>query len=800
MKKKMQSYSVHFKNAGTIYLITDATPGEIQTRISADSVKTLLVSADLPPDSIPSGSTDLLRTDLSAFQRKDFESVRTSALKALSAVRKGNVIVYADQADSEAAAALLGCILLSVPRNRLKPEDLKKIHTLPFETVPDIIFDFYNYSSETVKQDPIPREEPPTRINQENRAAISRAVTSESSSPPTPAEEPFTPSWLTIRVKLASVIPGIIALALITMITTAGWLFKSHTDRVVQEYNLSLARLIGKKTEDAVSELRKKTIFISEIQNAKGSYPELTDMFFRENPELILIAEVKASGETLLPARFLVNKDYLNRTGFKEEDIMNSLPELSDNLTAVIQGETMLMNASPVFGRSLIALSFPYKKDSGLLVLADSSDFMDSFQTVRNADFFQIMLVSDTGRVIAHSDDKETLLAPDYSSVPVVSAMKQSKSDNASLRYIFKETEYLGSYQILKTGRLGVISTVESDRVFEAVYRIERQNIILTFIVMIISFLIVFIFSRRITVPIARLVGATREIESGNYHVSIKPVTRDEIGILTNSFSAMARGLYERETIKDIFGKFVNRTIAEKALRGEIKLGGEKKEAAVFFSDLRNFTGISESMKPEDVVEMLNYYFTAMVDCVHATGGVVDKYIGDALMAQWGALTSGDNNTKNAVDAALLMREELISMNQIAGGRKFPVLHFGAGINTGPVIAGQIGSEKKLEFTVIGDTVNLASRIEYLNKHFGTDILISSYSYEKVKDYYEVIEMPALSIKGKTNKETVYAVLGHKGDPSCPRSLEELREKVGIRFTEEQAEESLKASSDKVHK
>ena len=195
----------------------------------------------------------------------------------------------------------------------------------------------------------------------------------------------------------------------------------------------------------------------------------------------------------------------------------------------------------------------------------------------------------------------------------------------------------------------------------------------------------------------------------------------------------MGIGLEEREKMKDAFGKFVNKEVAEQVLRGELRLGGERKEAAILFSDIRSFTAISERLEPEEVVEFLNEYMTRMVNCVNNTNGVVDKFIGDAIMAIWGAPVSHGNDIENAVNAALMMRHELTIFNQSRGGPRKPVIKIGCGINDGPVLAGQIGSEDRMEYTVIGDAVNLASRIESLTKPFGVDILISQDAYERVK-------------------------------------------------------------------
>lgn len=203
---------------------------------------------------------------------------------------------------------------------------------------------------------------------------------------------------------------------------------------------------------------------------------------------------------------------------------------------------------------------------------------------------------------------------------------------------------------------------------------------------------------------------------------------------------------------------------------------------AIFFSDIRSFTAISEKLQPEEVVEFLNEYMTEMVRCVNDTHGIVDKFIGDAIMATWGAVRTSEQDAENAVNGALLMRAALIKFNEGRGGDKRPVIRIGCGLNYGPVIAGQIGSEERLEYTVIGDAVNLASRVEALNKPFGTDILITQDLLDHVKDIFAVEKMQSIKVKGKEEPQTIYAVLGRKDDMDRPRDLNDLRRRLGIEY------------------
>ena len=193
--------------------------------------------------------------------------------------------------------------------------------------------------------------------------------------------------------------------------------------------------------------------------------------------------------------------------------------------------------------------------------------------------------------------------------------------------------------------------------------------------------------AKSITTPVKALASASKKIANGDFKINLTAHTHDEIGLLTTSFTQMGNAL-------DTFGRFTNKLIAVKAMKGEITLGGETKTATLFFSDIRSFTAISEKLSAEEVVFFLNDYMTRMVTCVEKTGGTVDKFIGDAVMAHWGAASSTGSvksDALNSVRTALMMRAALQEFNTGRGGDKKPIIRIGCGINTGSVVAGQIG-------------------------------------------------------------------------------------------------------------
>ena len=241
----------------------------------------------------------------------------------------------------------------------------------------------------------------------------------------------------------------------------------------------------------------------------------------------------------------------------------------------------------------------------------------------------------------------------------------------------------------------------------------------------------------------------------------------------------------------EIFGHFTNKDIAVRAMRGQIKPGGLPKHATVLFSDIRAFTSLSEQFTKSfgdeasgRIVFWLNEYFTRMIDCVEKTNGVVDKFIGDALMAHWGTASSAgkpEDDAYNSILAALMMRKSLLEMNKLNGPNNpaKPQISIGCGINSGIVTAGQLGSEQRMEYTVIGDAVNLANRTESLNKPLGTDILIAENTWRLIGDRFITEEMPSVRVKGKEDPVRIFAVVNEK-DAEGPLTLAEMRIFLGI--------------------
>jgi adenylate cyclase len=260
------------------------------------------------------------------------------------------------------------------------------------------------------------------------------------------------------------------------------------------------------------------------------------------------------------------------------------------------------------------------------------------------------------------------------------------------------------------------------------------------------------------------LAGLIHQVSRGNFNVSARKVvkSKDEVGDLANAFDKMTDGLKERDKVKNLFNKFHGSSIAEEMMHGEIGVKGTSKEVVVFFSDIRGFTKFSEGHTPEQVVSMLNEYFAVMVSIITKNHGVVDKFIGDAIMAIWGAPKSTGNDQYNAVKACLEMRVALAELNTKRIARGESAIMIGMGVHSGPAMSGTIGSEDRMEYTVIGDTVNMSSRIESSTKAFGTDLLLSETLAGAIDGKFELDLAGSAEVKGKAEPLKLFKVAGYK--------------------------------------
>lgn len=459
-----------------------------------------------------------------------------------------------------------------------------------------------------------------------------------------------------------------------------------------------------------------------------------------------------------------LKKNFKNRLQINEE--------ISKNGFALIDGEKTPNGDSFV-------LMMPFKLnrlESSLTSVGNRKSENLFIYALINKDIFNSILNNDSsskfgiyessGKLIFSSDDEyfidnpiEGLISSDVGeslkNIPLqkyIESEGRNNSDQDSWLFTLRKNQ-LG---------MSVFSLISKDELLTPANYMKESSIFIIAIMVSILIYVLFLFSSQFSKPIEVLEDATKKVSEGNLDIKVSNniKTRDEVKSLAIAFDAMVDGLKEREKMQNVLNKFHGSKVTEELLKKEISLGGEKKNVAILFSDIRGFTDFSEGHTSEEVVKMLNEYFEVMVGIINRHGGIVDKFIGDAIMAVWGIPHETEDDCKNALRACLDMRVELSELNQNRIERGLVPIKIGVGLHYGEAISGQIGSHERMEFTVIGDTVNTASRIEGATKGFGVDLLVSNSVLEKLDETFLVQKAGNVEVQGKSESLSLYKVDG----------------------------------------
>ena len=585
-----------------------------------------------------------------------------------------------------------------------------------------------------------------------------------------------------ISAKLITIITIIVLLSLGSITVLVSWLVREDLRIAAEDNNFEVNRRSAMETENTLANVRSNSLILLQTVNALGAGSALAEqalgLFFEQNKQiaLLLFATNGKADDLLINKQFFLSKEIdtaLADTFFEK---------YRSSFVRAASGETVVLNMTPWFGISLLTLLFPWNNGATAVVFSPE-DLTDNFGFGTN----QSYLVNDAGDILIHTDSELVQTGANVKDERYFQLVEENPLRNEQSLYTDEQgVRYFAAFTKLNIGGTVVITRIESNKVFEGIAATTRRNLYLTITVLSISIMLIWFFSKSISIPIKVLAEAARTIEGGAFDVELRPKNHDEIGVLTDSFQRMSKALA-------IFGRFTSREIALRAMQGEIKPGGLLKNATILFTDIRGFTEKSENFTtafgdqaPNLMVLWLNDYLSRMVECIEKTNGVVDKFIGDAVMAHWGTAYTAGNAQKdafNCVKAALMMRFALYNMNRNRDPSDYgnPPIRIGCGINTGIVTAGQIGSDLKMEYTVIGEPVNIASRLESLNKPLATDILISEDTWNLVKDYFVTEQMPQVKVTGKEQPISIYAVINFARATKGPRTLADVRKMLGIK-------------------
>jgi class 3 adenylate cyclase len=478
----------------------------------------------------------------------------------------------------------------------------------------------------------------------------------------------------------------------------------------------------------------------------------------RYDPRLLQIQVTDPTGKLLVTACLRDGEEPLDRTAVGYD----------------LGGQKYISHVfySKVFERNVFSLGVPIRTAPDAPVLGsltalydiqdDLVDMLHSVQLYKTADD---VLVDANGRVLADDDPKN--IGKDFSSL---AAVRQGREGNSGwlVESGPRGNERLYVYRPIRNPatvnpRSWVLLTSVEAKVALAPMRVLAMQFAAGLGIFLVGAVLVALrLSSSIHKPVGEQMRFADAVRQGDLNRRIEVVGRDEMAQLAESLNEMVKGLQERDRVKDVFGRYVTKQVSEKILKGQLKLGGERRRVTVLFSDIRNFTTMSETMPPEEVVALLNDYFSEMVEAVFEQNGVLDKFIGDGMLAVFGSLEEMPDHPRKAALAALRMKALLGKVNAHRASAGQPALHIGIGIHTAEVVVGNIGSRRRLEYTVVGDGVNTCSRVESLNKTFGTTILVTESTRAELGDEFEYRLMPETPVKGKTQVFRVFELVGRK--------------------------------------
>jgi adenylate cyclase len=280
------------------------------------------------------------------------------------------------------------------------------------------------------------------------------------------------------------------------------------------------------------------------------------------------------------------------------------------------------------------------------------------------------------------------------------------------------------------------------------------EIIFLSLFFVLVALTVAWLWGQTLREDTGHIVEGLHEISTGHFDFKLDTHRPDELGLVANSINDMATGLVQRERMQDAFGRFVSPEVAKTFIREHVqngktvKMGGQRCQVTILMCDLRNFTPLAESMEPEQLTQVLNAYFSEMVQAITHHHGMVDKFIGDAVMAIFGFADRKEESALDAINAAVEMRQRLAEFNRQYEASGWPVLDNGIGLHTGEVVAGYIGSVDRLEFTFIGRAVNLAARIEAQAKMPNSPVLFSEATAQRLSSHLKVRHVNSTQLKG----------------------------------------------------
>lgn len=642
-------------------------------------------------------------------------------------------------------------------REEISPHDESPNH--PYDLIESSFSESDVVERETVKAEPVSEPKP----DQVKEVTELHALDESSN------------TKFSLQLKMMGVISFLFILSVSVIIFFASFYFKRSIELQLRDNNIRIAEIIGSKVKSDILGVVEKGRQIAITLTTQG-LPEaerklLIKTFFQNDKEFIYLGIFERRENTLVMKREVFNEEELKKSSVTEEDFHAVVTRNRDALAEAFNGQAVLLNSSPGFQEPSFAIAIPTSEngenDNALVMIVKLDKIIGAFSKKGIETTF---MVNGNGTALAHPKEDLILAATDLASMPIVKSMLTSAPNTGQMSYLDEELggSYLGSFQKIGFADAGVITIVSEEKAFADVYKSQKTNLYIAGIGLCSALIFVFFFSKTITKPVLQLLTATLEIAKGNFKIGIKPTTQDEVGLLTKYFIDMGAGLEEREKVKNILGSMIDPVVVQEAMvdLAALKRGSETHITA-FFSDVASFSTISEQLKSADLAALLNEYLSAMTLLLKKHEGVLDKYIGDAIVGIFNAPVPVADHELKAARASVDMVMKLAELRNYwtennLYSKEAQVMDARIGLNSGPAKVGFMGTDALASYTMMGDTVNLAARLEAAGKDYGVNILITDPIRDSIQEEMVTRYLDLVRVKGKNEPVKIHELIGYR--------------------------------------
>ena len=561
-------------------------------------------------------------------------------------------------------------------------------------------------------------------------------------------------------IRLLVLLLGLLVAAMVTTYTLVSRANEANA-RAHSEANLELGARVFEET------IRQRIAFLSRSAGVMTGDYAIRQVLLQDKPDTLTLASMLNSftlrvgapvialfdTEGQLLANSDVNMDNENRGPFaylirlaKQQD------KLESSGYAYLNHQLHVLVAVPLYA--------PYPEIAAWFGLAFPID-TEFAGKIKGTTRLELTFVStdDTARARVLTTTLSTSMARQVAATVAAGRSDQARIKTVNLAgegyvTLFKPQEMLGDAPVTVVLQRPLSSELAS------AHELENYILLISLAALAVAAVVALWIARGVSQPVQQLAAHTRHVAAGDYSRRIELPREDEFGQLATAFNQMTTGLAERDRVRDLLGKVVSPEIAAQLLQSGVQLGGEERVVTILFSDLRDFTTLGEKLPPAEVLALLNRYLDRMSAVIERHGGVIDKFIGDAIMALFGAPMAQADAADQALAAARGMAAALAELNRELAAEGRPALLAGVGINTARVVAGNMGSQSRLNYTVIGDGVNLASRLETLTKDaaYGATIIASEATVRAAKQPPPVRPLGSVTVKGRSEPVQIYAV------------------------------------------